>query len=54
MFIFTVKIKWWRVVSFLLLTVILAAGIYYMLQNDKPKMLPSLPQKEQEGQVWQV
>lgn len=54
MFIFTVKIKWWRVVSFLLLTVILAAGFYYVLTRDTPKMLPASPPKEQEGQVWQV
>ena len=45
MFVYTLKIKWWRVVSFLLLTAILVSGIYYILKNDKPQVLPALPRK---------
>ena len=54
MFIFTIKIRWWRVVSFLLLAAILAAGVYYITRKEPTQILPAQPPKEQEGQVWQV
>ncbi|MBQ2967182.1 MAG: hypothetical protein IJE10_03555 [Clostridia bacterium] len=54
MFVYTFKIKWWRLLSFVLLAVIVAMGIYYMTRSQTTEFVPALPQKEQEGQVWQV
>lgn len=55
MFVLTFKIQWWRVVSFFMSAIIIAAGIYFLMKDRTDvKKTPDVPPSKQEGQVWQV
>ena len=53
MFVYTVKIKWWRVLGFVLLVMFLVIGGYFLSEKGQAGIHNSTPVKE-EIEGWQV
>ncbi len=53
MFICSFKLKWWRVVCFVLLIVIVSAGMYYLTHPQYKNGTDGEPFVK-EAQAWQV